>query len=140
MHGLTRVRGFTQDDAHIFCTPEQVKEEFKTVIDLVQMVLGKLGFTEYTAQISLRDPDNKEKYIGSDENWAKAENAIVEAAGEKGLKTVTVLGLSVVLFNGALIFTSSSFWNVNIYAAKRCCLSLSNTAFLSHSTPVLLFP
>ena len=92
LHGLTRVRGFTQDDAHIFCTPDQLKEEFKTVIDLVQLVFAKLGFTEFTAQISLRDPENKDKYIGSDENWAKAEAAIIESAAEKGLKTVTEYG------------------------------------------------
>jgi threonyl-tRNA synthetase len=92
LHGLTRVRGFTQDDAHIFCTPDQVKEEFKAVIDIVQYVLKTLDFTDYTAQISLRDPENPEKYIGSDENWEKAERAIVEASAEKGLKTVTVLG------------------------------------------------
>ena len=92
LHGLTRVRGFTQDDAHIFCTPDQLKDEFKTVIDLVQLVFAKLGFTEFTAQISLRDPENKEKYIGSDENWAKAEAAIIESAAEKGLKTVTEYG------------------------------------------------
>ncbi|HUM52448.1 MAG TPA: threonine--tRNA ligase, partial [Chitinophagales bacterium] len=92
LHGLTRVRGFTQDDAHLFCTADQVKEEFKSVIDLVQLVFRKLGFDSFTAQISLRDPENKEKYIGSDENWTKAENAIIEAAQEKGLETVTVLG------------------------------------------------
>lgn len=92
LHGLTRVRGFTQDDAHIFCTPDQVKEEFLKVIDLVLYVFNALGFEEFTAQISLRDPDNKAKYIGSDENWEKAEKAIVEAAAEKGLKTVTEYG------------------------------------------------
>ena len=92
LHGLTRVRGFTQDDAHLFCRPEQVKEEFLKVIDLVLYVFNALGFTEYTAQISLRDPSNKAKYIGSDENWALAESAIIEAAAEKGLKTVTELG------------------------------------------------
>jgi len=92
LHGLTRVRGFTQDDAHLFCRPEQVKEEFLKVIDLVLYVFNALGFTEYTAQISLRDPNNKTKYIGSDENWALAETAIIEAAAEKGLKTVTELG------------------------------------------------
>jgi len=92
LHGLTRVRGFTQDDAHIFCTPEQVKEEFKKVIDLVLYVFKALGFEEYQAQISLRDPDNKEKYIGSDENWEKAEQQIIEAAEESGLKTVIELG------------------------------------------------
>jgi len=92
LHGLSRVRGFTQDDAHIFCTPDQVKEEFNKVIDLVILVLEKLGFEEYSAQISLRDPDNKEKYIGSSENWDRAENAIKESAEEKGLKTVIELG------------------------------------------------
>lgn len=92
LHGLTRVRGFTQDDAHLFCTADQVKDEFKSVIDLVQLVFKKLGFTEFTAQISLRDPENKDKYIGSEENWRKAENAIIEAAAEKGLKTVTEYG------------------------------------------------
>jgi threonyl-tRNA synthetase len=92
LHGLTRVRGFTQDDAHIFCRPDQVKEEFLKVIDLVLYVFKVLGFDEYTAQISLRDPDNKEKYIGGDEQWNKAEQSIIEAAAEKGLKTVTELG------------------------------------------------
>jgi len=92
LHGLTRVRGFTQDDAHLFCRPDQVKEEFKKVIDLVLYVFGALGFENYTAQISLRDPENKGKYIGSDENWALAEQAIVEAAAEKGLTTVVELG------------------------------------------------
>lgn len=92
LHGLTRVRGFTQDDAHIFCMPEQVKEEFIKVIDLVLYVFESLGFEEFTAQISLRDPENKEKYIGSDEAWEKAESAIIEAAAEKGLSTVTELG------------------------------------------------
>ncbi|MEM7551295.1 MAG: threonine--tRNA ligase [Bacteroidota bacterium] len=92
LHGLTRVRGFTQDDAHIFCRPDQVKEEFKKVIDLVFHVLGSLGFNDYTAQISLRDPEKKEKYIGSDEAWEKAERAIIEATEEKGLKTVTEIG------------------------------------------------
>ena len=92
LHGLTRVRGFTQDDAHMFCRPEQVEEEFKKVIDLVLYVFKSLGFTDYTAQISLRDPENKAKYIGSDENWAKAEQAIINAATDKGLPTVTELG------------------------------------------------
>lgn len=92
LHGLTRVRGFTQDDAHLFCRPEQVKDEFIKVIDLVLHTFKALGFTDYTAQISLRDPDNKEKYIGSDENWEKSERAIIEAAAERGLKTVTELG------------------------------------------------
>lgn len=85
LHGLTRVRGFTQDDAHIFCTPDQLDEEFKKVIDLVLYVFESLGFENFTAQVSLRDVDNKEKYIGSDKNWEKAENAIINAAREKGL-------------------------------------------------------
>jgi threonyl-tRNA synthetase len=92
LHGLTRVRGFTQDDAHIFCRPDQVKEEFIKVIDLVLYVFKALGFEDYTAQISLRDPEKREKYIGTDEAWEKAESAIVEAAAEKGLQTVTELG------------------------------------------------
>lgn len=92
LHGLTRVRGFTQDDAHLFCRPDQVKEEFCKVIDLVLYVFKALDFTDYTAQISLRDPENKTKYIGSDENWALAEQAIIESASEKGLKTVVELG------------------------------------------------
>lgn len=92
LHGLTRVRGFTQDDAHLFCRPDQVKDEFKKVIDLVLYVFKALGFDDYTAQISLRDPENKSKYIGSEENWLLAEAAIVEAAEEKGLNTVTELG------------------------------------------------
>ncbi|MRX48705.1 threonine--tRNA ligase [Pedobacter puniceum] len=92
LHGLTRVRGFTQDDAHLFCRPDQVKEEFKKVIDLVLYVFKALGFENYTAQVSLRDPENKAKYIGSDENWQLAEQAIVEAAEEKGLPTVVELG------------------------------------------------
>jgi threonyl-tRNA synthetase len=92
LHGLTRVRGFTQDDAHLFCRPDQVKEEFCKVIDLVLYVFNALGFEHYTAQISLRDPNNKTKYIGSDENWALAESAIIESAAEKGLKTVVELG------------------------------------------------
>ncbi|RZA01258.1 MAG: threonine--tRNA ligase [Sphingobacteriaceae bacterium] len=92
LHGLTRVRGFTQDDAHLFCRPDQVKEEFMKVIDLVLYVFNALGFEDYTAQVSLRDPENKTKYIGTDENWALAESAIIEAAAEKGLKTVVELG------------------------------------------------
>ncbi|MDP9956498.1 threonyl-tRNA synthetase [Epilithonimonas hungarica] len=92
LHGLTRVRGFTQDDAHLFCTPDQLLQEFEKVIDLVLYVFGSLGFADFTAQISLRDPENREKYIGSDENWEKAENAIVTAAKAKGLKTVTEYG------------------------------------------------
>ena len=92
LHGLTRVRGFTQDDAHIFCTPDQLKDEFLSVLDLTRYVLRKLGFDNYTAQISLRDPEDKEKYIGSEENWEKAERAIIEATEETGLETVTELG------------------------------------------------
>lgn len=92
LHGLTRVRGFTQDDAHIFCTPDQLDEEFKKVIDLVLYVFGSLGFENFTAQISLRDKENPEKYIGSDENWEKAESAIINAAAEKNLKTVVEYG------------------------------------------------
>jgi threonyl-tRNA synthetase len=92
LHGLTRVRGFTQDDAHIFCRPDQVKEEFIKVIDLVLYVFKALGFEDFTAQISLRDPENRDKYIGTDEAWNKAESAIIEAAAEKGLQTVTELG------------------------------------------------
>jgi threonyl-tRNA synthetase len=92
LHGLTRVRGFTQDDAHLFCRPDQVKEEFMKVIDIVLYVLKALDFHDFTAQISLRDPENKTKYIGTDENWALAESAIIEAAAEKGLTTSTELG------------------------------------------------
>jgi threonyl-tRNA synthetase len=92
LHGLTRVRGFTQDDAHLFVRPDQVKQEFIAVIDLVLYVFKALGFTNYKAQISLRDRENKAKYIGSDENWEKAEAAIIEAAGEKGLETVIEYG------------------------------------------------
>ena len=92
LHGLTRVRGFTQDDAHIFCTPDQLDEEFKKVIDLVLYVFGSLGFENFTAQVSLRDPENKEKYIGEEENWIKAENAIINAAKEKGLNYVIETG------------------------------------------------
>ncbi len=90
LHGLTRVRGFTQDDAHIFCRPDQVKDEFKKVIDLVFLVLNALEFEDYVAQISLRDQEDHSKYIGSPENWEKAEQAIIEATEEKGLNTVTV--------------------------------------------------
>ncbi|MNK21378.1 Threonine--tRNA ligase [compost metagenome] len=92
LHGLTRVRGFTQDDAHIFCTQDQVKEEFKKVIDLVLYIFKTLDFQNFKAQISLRDPENPSKYIGSDENWAKAESAIIEAAAEKNLPTIVELG------------------------------------------------
>ena len=92
LHGMTRVRSFTQDDAHIFCTPEQLKEEFKATIDLVLYVFNSLGFDDFTAQISLRDPANPDKYIGKDENWDKAEAAIIEAANEKGLDTIVETG------------------------------------------------
>ncbi len=92
LHGLTRVRGFTQDDAHIFCRPDQLKDEFKKVIDIIFIIFKALGFDDYTAQISLRDPDNPAKYIGTAENWDKAEQAIIEACEEEGLKTVTVMG------------------------------------------------
>ncbi|MCD8185976.1 MAG: threonine--tRNA ligase [Rikenellaceae bacterium] len=92
LHGLTRVRGFTQDDAHIFCRADQLKEEFKKVIDIVLYIFKTLSFENFTAQISLRDPQNKEKYIGSEENWEKAESAIIEATAEKGLDTVVELG------------------------------------------------
>jgi threonyl-tRNA synthetase len=92
LHGLTRVRGFTQDDAHLFCRPDQLNDEFCKAIDLVMYVFKALGFKEYTAQISLRDPANKEKYIGSDENWDKAERAIIEAAKAKNLVTTVELG------------------------------------------------
>ena len=92
LHGLTRVRGFTQDDAHLFCRPDQLQEEFEKVIDLILYVFKTLKMTDYMAQVSLRDPDNKEKYIGTDENWAKAEQAIIDAAAKKGLKTVVEKG------------------------------------------------
>lgn len=92
LHGLTRVRGFTQDDAHIFCTPDQLDEEFKNVIDLVLYVFGSLGFENFKAQVSLRDPNSPEKYIGSDENWEKAEAAILNAAIDKGLDYVVQTG------------------------------------------------
>lgn len=92
LHGLTRVRGFTQDDAHIFCTPDQLDEEFKKVIDLVLYVFSSLGFENFSAQISLRDQENRDKYIGTDENWEKAENAIINAARDKGLNTVVEYG------------------------------------------------
>ncbi len=92
LHGLTRVRSFTQDDAHMFVTPDQLKGEFEKVIDLILYVFRIFKFDKYTAQVSLRDPNNKTKYIGSDENWEKAENAIIEAAKEKGLKTVVEYG------------------------------------------------
>ncbi|MDD6314028.1 MAG: threonine--tRNA ligase [Porphyromonadaceae bacterium] len=92
LHGLTRVRGFTQDDAHIFCAPEQIKDEFLKVMDIILYIFKALNFDNYEAQISLRDPKNKEKYIGSDENWHKAEQAIIEACAEKGINARTELG------------------------------------------------
>ncbi|MGL4908495.1 MAG: threonine--tRNA ligase [Bacteroidales bacterium] len=92
LHGLTRVRGFTQDDAHLFCMPEQIKEEFKKVIDIILYIFKILDFKEYTAQISLRDKVDRKKYIGSNENWEQAENAIIEASAEKGLKTIVEYG------------------------------------------------
>ena len=92
LHGLTRVRGFTQDDAHIFCTPDQVKGEFLKVVDIIFIIFKALNFENFEAQISLRDPNDKDKYIGSDENWEKAERAIIEACEEKGLKTKIELG------------------------------------------------
>ncbi|MCL4106433.1 UNVERIFIED_CONTAM: hypothetical protein GTU68_030391 [Idotea baltica] len=92
LHGLSRVRGFTQDDAHLFCTKEQVKGEFLSVLALTKQVLEKMGFEKYTAQISLRDPEKPEKYIGSKENWDSAEKAIIEAVAEVEMETTTVLG------------------------------------------------
>ncbi|MEO1435793.1 MAG: threonine--tRNA ligase [Bacteroidota bacterium] len=92
LHGLSRVRSFTQDDAHIFCTPDQLKDEFLNVLELTQHILSKMGFNDFTAQISLRDPNNPDKYIGTDENWDAAERAIIEATQEVGLDTVTELG------------------------------------------------
>ena len=92
LHGLTRVRGFTQDDAHLYCTADQIKEEFCKVIDIILYIFKTLKFDNYKAQVSLRDPNNKEKYIGSDENWEKAQRAIIEAAAEKGLNTIEVEG------------------------------------------------
>ena len=92
LHGLTRVRGFTQDDAHIFCRPDQLNEEFEKVIDLVQYVFKVFGFEDYVAQVSLRDPSNTEKYIGTDKNWELAEEAIIKSAAAKGLKTVVEYG------------------------------------------------
>ena len=92
LHGLTRVRGFTQDDAHIFCTPDQVKSEFFGVMDIVMKIFKALDFKDFITQVSLRDPNNKEKYIGTDENWEKAENAILEVAQESGLETVVAYG------------------------------------------------
>ncbi len=92
LHGLTRVRGFTQDDAHIFCRPDQLKDEFLKVMDIIFIIFKALNFENFEAQISLRDPENREKYIGSDDNWEKAERAIVEACEEKGLKARVELG------------------------------------------------
>ena len=92
LHGLTRVRSFTQDDAHVFCRPDQLREEFKSIIDLILYIFKILNFNDFSAQISLRDPENKQKYIGSDENWEKAEKDIIEAAAEKNLVTKVVLG------------------------------------------------
>ena len=92
LHGLTRVRGFTQDDAHLFCTSDQIKEEFCKVIDIILYIFKTLKFENYKAQVSLRDPNNREKYIGTDENWEKAQRAIIEAAAEKGLNTIEVEG------------------------------------------------
>ncbi len=92
LHGLSRVRGFTQDDAHIFCTPDQLKDEFLNVLDLTKLVMNKMGFDQVTAQISLRDPENPDKYIGSVENWEKAEQAIIDATKEVDLETVTEYG------------------------------------------------
>lgn len=92
LHGLTRVRGFTQDDAHLFCRPDQIKEEFIKVIDIIYTVFKAFDFTDFIAQVSLRDPENRDKYIGSDENWDKAEQAIIEATREKGMQTTVVRG------------------------------------------------
>ena len=92
LHGLTRVRGFTQDDAHLYCTPEQLKDEFLKVMDIIFYIFKALNFQNYEAQISLRDPNNKQKYVGTDENWEKAERAIIEACEEKGLKARAVQG------------------------------------------------
>ncbi len=92
LHGLIRVRGFTQDDAHIFCRPDQLKDEFNKVIDIILYIFNALGFKDYEAQVSLRDPKDKETYMGSDENWDRAEQAIKEAVAEKGLDTITVIG------------------------------------------------
>jgi threonyl-tRNA synthetase len=92
LHGLTRVRSFTQDDAHHFCRADQLRDEFKSIIDLILYIYKIVGFNEYTAQVSLRDPENKQKYIGSDDNWEKAERDIIEAAAEKNLETTVVIG------------------------------------------------
>ena len=92
LHGLTRVRSFTQDDAHLFCRPDQLREEFNNIIDLILYIFKILNFNEYSAQVSLRDPENKQKYIGSDENWERAERDIIEAAADKNLETIVVKG------------------------------------------------
>jgi threonyl-tRNA synthetase len=92
LHGLTRVRSFTQDDAHLFCREDQMKEEFKSIIDLILYIFKILNFNDFTAQVSLRDPNNKQKYIGSDENWERAEREIIEVAAEKNLTTTVVTG------------------------------------------------
>ena len=92
LHGLTRVRSFTQDDAHLYCRPDQLREEFKGIIDLILYIFRILNFNDFTAQVSLRDPNNKQKYIGSDENWERAEQDIIQAAAEKGLQTTVVTG------------------------------------------------
>jgi len=92
LHGLTRVRSFTQDDAHLFCRPDQLREEFNNIIDLILYIFKILNFNEYSAQVSLRDPENKQKYIGSDENWERAEQDIIEAAADKNLETTVVKG------------------------------------------------
>ena len=92
LHGLTRVRGFTQDDAHIFCTPDQLKDEFKKVIDIILYIFKALDFNDFITQVSLRDKENREKYIGSEENWEKAESAIVEACQERGMETIVEYG------------------------------------------------
>ncbi len=92
LHGLTRVRGFTQDDAHLFCRPDQIKDEFKKVMDIILYIFKTLDFKDYTTQVSLRDPNNRDKYIGSDENWEKAESAIVEACQEKGIPYIEETG------------------------------------------------
>jgi threonyl-tRNA synthetase len=92
LHGLTRVRSFTQDDAHLFCRQDQLRDEFKNIIDLIIYIFKILNFNDYTAQVSLRDPDNKQNYIGSDENWERAERDIIEAAAEKKLETTVVTG------------------------------------------------
>ena len=99
LHGWTRVRSFTQDDAHIFCRPDQVKEEFLKVMDIIQIIFRALNFENFEAQISLRDPNDHEKYVGSDEVWEKAENAIVEACKEKGLSARVEYGEAASILN-----------------------------------------